>query len=157
MSNISRSRREEWSGPAHQQPASSLREEMNTLFDSFLNPHLVARERSIGWMPAMDVAETPTAVTIKIEVPGMKPEQVDIRLAANVLTVTGEKKEEIREDIKSWHRIERSHGAFSRSVVLPEGVDGEKVSATYDDGVLTIEVPKSEAAKPRQIKVTTKG
>ena len=140
-----------WSREAFTVP--TLRDEMNRLFDDFLTPSFATRDRIAEFAPPLDVAETPNSVTIKVEVPGIKPENVDIQLTGNVLTVTGEKKEERDENVKNWHRIERSYGAFSRSVLLPESIDAEKVSATYDNGVLSIEIAKSEAAKPRQIKV----
>ena len=133
-----------------------LRDEVNRLFENFFNPNTLA-VRDPAWhgnfVPALDISETATNVTVTAEIPGLKPEEVDINLTGNLLTLRGEKKEDSEEKGRNWHRLERSYGSFSRAIQLPEGVDPEKCKATYENGVLRIEVAKSEASRPRSIKV----
>ena len=140
------------------QQAPGLRDEMNRLFDSFFTPAPLGAERAwtTGWYPAVDVAETESAFLVTAEIPGMTAEDVKIDLTGNVLTLKGEKKEEKDEKGRNWHRVERCFGSFMRSVQLPETIDGERAKASYENGVLKIEVAKSPAARPRQIKVDVK-
>jgi HSP20 family protein len=104
-------------------------------------------------VPSLDLTETPTAVEIRVDVPGLKAEDIDIQLSNGVLTVSGQRKEEKEEKGKTFHRVERRHGAFSRSVTLPAAVAEDKVDAQYRDGVLTISLQKTEEAKSKKIKV----
>ena len=90
---------------------------------------------------------------IVAELPGVKPEDVKLSLENNLLTIRGEKKQEAEERNERVHRYERSYGTFERSFVLPSTVDGEKISADYQNGVLTVVVPKAERARPREIPV----
>jgi HSP20 family protein len=111
-----------------------------------------------GWfvgrtVPSIDVSETDAAVEAKVDLPGMKPDEIDIRLNANVLTVSGERKEEKEEKGKTYHRLERRAGTFSRSITLPCPVAEDEVAAEFHDGVLTITLPKTEQANARKIKV----
>lgn len=133
----------------------SLRDDMNRLFDSFLTPTtFFAGGREAGtWAPVVDVAETTDSVTVTAELPGIKPEDVTIDLTGNVLTLRGEKREEREEKGRNWHRAERSFGTFTRAVQLPETIDPEKAKARYEGGVLRIDIAKSEASKPRSIKI----
>jgi HSP20 family protein len=106
------------------------------------------------WMPPVDIYETDNhELVLKTELPGIKREDIDIRLENNLLTLRGERKRE--SDVKDdhYHRVERSYGSFSRSFTLPATVNTEKVSADFKDGVLTITLPTREEAKPRQIQV----
>ena len=105
------------------------------------------------WAPAVDILETEEAITLKADVPDVKIEDIDIRVENNTLTLRGHRKFDKDEKVKGWHRIERSYGEFVRSFALPNTVDTEKVSADYKNGVLTVALPKKEAAKPRQVKV----
>jgi HSP20 family protein len=105
------------------------------------------------WSPSVDVYETPDAVTLKADLPEVKVEDIDIRVENQTLTFRGERKFEKEEDVKGYHRIERSYGEFVRSFSVPSTVDTEKVQADYKNGVLTITLPKKEAARPRQVKV----
>lgn len=104
---------------------------------------------------SMDMAETDKTVEVRLDLPGVKPENVDIQLNAGTLTVRGERKEEEEEEDKerNYHRMERRYGSFSRSVTLPCLVREDEAAAAYKDGVLTITLPKSEEAKTRRIKV----
>jgi len=108
-----------------------------------------------AWYPAVDVFEDKDAVKIVAELPGVTPEDVKLSLENNLLTIRGEKKQEAEERNERVHRYERSYGAFERAFVLPSTVDGEKISAEYRDGVLTVTVPKAERARPREIPVRT--
>ncbi len=102
---------------------------------------------------ALDLYETDDAVKVEVEVPGMKPSEVDVTLTGNTLTIKGEreKKDEVKEE--NFHRREINYGAFSRSVVLPAGADTDKAEAKFQDGVLTITFPRLAEAKAKKIKV----
>jgi HSP20 family protein len=106
-----------------------------------------------SWSPAVDIYDKGGEVVIHAELPGMKKEDIDIRVENNILTIRGkrERKEEVKED--GYFRSERAYGAFSRSFSLPNTVDVKKIGAEYKDGVLTLSLPKAEEAKPRQIDV----
>jgi len=109
------------------------------------------------WAPAVDILETEDAITLKADVPDVNINDLDIRVENNTLTVKGHRKFEKNDNVKGWHRIERSYGEFVRSFALPNTVDTEKVAADYKNGVLSISLPKKEAAKPRQVKVAVNG
>jgi HSP20 family protein len=131
-----------------------LRDEVNRLFDSFFTP--AASPFAASWLPAIDIAETDTSFVVSAELPGMKAEDVDINLTNNILTLQGEKKEEKDETNRNWHRVERSFGSFRRTVQLPDGLDAEKTKATFENGVLKVELAKSSGAKPRTIHVESR-
>jgi HSP20 family protein len=105
------------------------------------------------WVPAVDILESEDAITLKADVPDVKIEDIDIRVENNTLTLKGHRKFEKDEKVKGFHRIERSYGEFVRTFALPSTVDSEKVAADYKNGVLSIALPRKEAAKPKQIKV----
>jgi HSP20 family protein len=92
-------------------------------------------------------------IVLRAELPGLKREEIDIRVENNTLTLRGERKRDAEVKQESYHRVERSYGSFSRSFSLPNTVSADKVSATFTDGVLTITLPLREEAKPRQIQV----
>jgi HSP20 family protein len=106
-----------------------------------------------AWTPVVDIFEEPESVRIVAEVPGVKPEDVQILVAGNVLTIQGTKEQVAEQKAEKVHRYERTYGSFERSFTLPATVDAEHIKATYDMGVLTLVLPKVEKAKPRQIKV----
>jgi HSP20 family protein len=106
-----------------------------------------------AWTPSCDVFEDKENLKIVLELPGVKPEDVKLSLENQVLTVRGEKKQVAEENSDRWHRYERSYGSFERTFTLPSTVDGERIQATVDHGVLTITLPKSEKSKPREIPV----
>ncbi|MGA7213432.1 MAG: Hsp20/alpha crystallin family protein [Terrimicrobiaceae bacterium] len=106
-----------------------------------------------GWVPPLDIFEDTERVTIQVELPGMKKEDFELSLQDGVLTISGERKfEEEKREGESFRR-ERLFGAFSRSVTLPSAVKAEEVKATYEDGVLTVTLPKAEEAMPKKIQV----
>jgi HSP20 family protein len=108
-------------------------------------------------MPALDVYEGKDKYVISVELPGVEPADVDISVEDSTLTIRGERKfyQEVDED--SFHRVERRYGAFSRSLALPQTANTDAIEASFDRGVLTIEVPKAEAAKPKKITVKATG
>jgi HSP20 family protein len=99
------------------------------------------------------VSESDKELIIKAEIPGMDKKDINITVSDGMLTIKGEKKHEKKEENEHYHRVERRYGAFSRTVRLPREVKAAKVDATYKDGVLSIKLPKSEAAKPKKIEV----
>jgi HSP20 family protein len=105
------------------------------------------------WMPSLDVSETKDNIVVKAEVPGMDAKDIDISLANDVLTAKGEKRQEKEEKDENYHRVERSYGAFSRSIRLPKDVQSNKIKANYKNGVLRITLPKSEDAKKKEVKI----
>jgi HSP20 family protein len=132
-------------------PLSSLSDQLNRFFD-LAYPSRAAE--SLGdWSPALDAFEDKDKYVVSLEVPGLKKEDINVVVHDGVLTVSGERKSE--KDVKEGtvHRTERYYGKFSRSVSLPAAVKADKVSASYKDGVLIVEVPKAEEAKPKSIEV----
>jgi len=109
------------------------------------------------WSPAVDILESEDSVTLKADLPDVKIEDIDIRVENNTLTLSGQRKFVKDENTKGFHRIERSFGEFTRTFAIPNSVNTEEVSADYNSGVLTIKLPKKEAAKPRQVKVAVQG
>ncbi len=105
------------------------------------------------WSPAVDLFNEEDRVLVKAEVPGIDKNDLDIRVENNVLTITGEKKREKEIKDESAYRMERCYGKFSRSFSLPTPVNGDKVKASYKDGILEIELPKADEVKPRKIKI----
>jgi HSP20 family protein len=105
------------------------------------------------WAPAVDILETEDAIVLKADIPDVNIDDIDIRVENNTMTLRGQRKFEKNQKVKGWHRVERSYGEFVRSFALPNTVDTEKVQADYKNGVLSVTLPKKEAAKPRQVKV----
>lgn len=106
-----------------------------------------------GWMPATDIRESEEAFTVVAELPGLDKKDVDVTLENNVLTLRGERTFENEDNQDNYHRVERTYGRFQRSFTLPNGIDAEKVSATFTNGLLTLTVPKAATARARTIKV----
>ena len=105
------------------------------------------------WAPTVDIYETEQELVVKADLPDIKPEELDIRVENNILTIRGERKFEKKVEEKNYLRVERSYGSFSRSFSLANTVKTEAIKAEYKNGVLTLTVPKREEAKPKQIKV----
>lgn len=106
------------------------------------------------FVPPMDVVESEHELQARLEIPGVSEDQIDIRVEDNMLTVAGEKQMEQVDERAGYRLVERRYGRFARSFTLPRGVDAGNVSATYDNGVLTVHLPKTEASKPRRVQVT---
>jgi HSP20 family protein len=108
---------------------------------------------STGFVPPVDVYEDEHQIVLKLEVPGVKPEDLEVQLENNTLTIRGERKLEKEENKENFQRVERRYGRFSRIFTLPTTVDSENVKAQYDSGVLKLELNKRAEAKPKQIKI----
>ena len=133
---------------------ATLQDRMNRLFrDSYNDAGQDESLTTSRFAPAVDVYEDEQQVTLKIEVPGIDEKDIDVRVENNTLTVQGERKIEKEEKEENYRRVERQYGSFTRTFTLPQTVDSEKVSASYEKGVLKITLPKKAEAKPKQIKV----
>jgi HSP20 family protein len=136
-------------------PFRSLQQEMDNLISSF------SRDWNGGALPAdfhphLDVSETDDAVQVRVDLPGIKPEEVNVEVRGNTLQITGERKEEKEEKGKTFHRVERRYGKFARSMTLPCAVQEDKVQAECNNGVLNITLPKSEKEKTHKVAVKGK-
>ena len=131
-----------------------IRNDMDYLWDSFFEDLPAVRNEWAGqWLPSLDVAETKNEFVVKAEIPGMDPKHIDISLSDNVLTIKGEKRHEQEEKDEGYHVVERSYGSFVRSIQLPGRVKGDKVKASYKDGVLRVALPKSEEVRRKEVKI----
>ena len=108
------------------------------------------------WTPAVDIYETENDLVVKADLPEVELKDIDVRVENQTLTIAGERKFEKQENVAGYHRIERSYGNFTRSFAVPNSFDTEKISASFSNGVLSVSLPKKEAAKPRQIKIEVK-
>jgi HSP20 family protein len=130
----------------------SLQDEMNRVFDRAFGQ--TTREQGMrGWAPALDIAERKDAYLVAVELPGVNPDDIDVTLENNLLTIQGERRQAQDSSEQRYHRIERAYGGFRRSVSLPSSVEADAIQASYDNGVLHLLVPKAEEAKPRRIAV----
>jgi HSP20 family protein len=135
----------------------SLREAMDRLFEeSFLRPGWFGLREGLTGMPPVDVYETEDQLVVKATVPGVKPEDIDVTITGDLLTIKGEFKAEEKTEKRNYLRQERRYGSFCRQVGLPAGVNTDKARATFEHGVLTLEMPKTEAAKTKSVKVVTR-
>ncbi len=105
------------------------------------------------WTPAVDIYETENDLVVKADLPDVDLKDIDVRVENQTLTIAGERKFEKQDNVAGYHRIERSYGNFTRSFAVPNSFDTDKISASFKNGVLSVSLPKKEAAKPRQIKV----
>lgn len=141
----------------------SLQGEMNRLFSDFFDTPAPAGKSNGGnggqrrWIPPMDLVETRDHFVLKADLPGMTETDVNVELENNVLTISGQRKTEHEERHEGYYRLERATGAFSRSLSLPEGIDAEAVEAAFDNGVLTVRIPKPAQVKPRKVKIGVGG
>ena len=132
-----------------------LRQEMDRVFDHFLEPRWDEFEPAGQWTPKVDMSETKDAVVVKAEIPGVEQKDINVSLQDQVLTIRGEKHRETDEKNEKYHRVERSWGAFTRAFRMSMAVAGDKVTATFRDGTLTITLPKAPEAKGTTIPVKT--
>ena len=116
-------------------------------------PRFFEESEGTKWIPAVDIVETEHDLTIKAELPGLDPKDIEARVEDSALYLKGERKFEKESKKENYHRIERSYGGFSRAFSIPAIVDEEKIRADYKDGILTIALPKKDQVKPKQIKI----
>ena len=138
---------------------SSLQSEMNRLFNTVFDAPPSGGQGAVlrRWVPAMDLVESGDQFVLRADLPGMSEEDIQIELEEGTLTVSGERKAEHEDSNEGFHRVERSFGSFSRSLTLPQGIDPEAVTASFDRGVLEIRIPKPEQRKPRKIAIGGQG
>ena len=132
-------------------PLFNLRRDIDRLWEEALG----ARDNGSTWMPAVDIRETSEDLSIDFELPGLKPEDVEITTENGVLTVRGEKRGERTEGAEGsrFHLVERTYGSFTRSFQLPQGVNEDKIAAEFDNGVLRVRVPKAALPQPKRIQI----
>ncbi len=135
----------------------AVRRAMDRLFDDDFLRARTWRPATLGAEPALDITTTPDELIVKASLPGWKPEDVEITLTGSTLVISGEMGEEARREEESWILNEIRRASFSRTIELPEGLVGDRATAAYENGVLTLRIPKAEEIKPRQIKITATG
>jgi len=130
----------------------SFRKNMDKLFDDFFfySPTSLFKNE---WEPRIDVEEDNKSIHVKAEIPGIEEKDLDVKVEDNILTISGEKKEEKKDETKNYIYSERKFGSFYRSISLPEGVKADNIKAAFNKGVLTIDIPKDEAKEPKKIKI----
>ncbi|HEY5386525.1 MAG TPA: Hsp20/alpha crystallin family protein [Thermoleophilia bacterium] len=129
---------------------TQVQNQFNRLVDQVWN------NRQESWLPAVDVFDTQEAVVLKAELAGMDPDDIQIEVEDNVLTIKGERTFKDEVDEERYYRVERRFGSFQRSLALPQGVKADEVAAVYEDGILTLTVPKAPEKKPQRIEVRAK-
>jgi HSP20 family protein len=132
---------------------SDLQREVDRIFDSFFSSGSPDGSRSAAWAPSMDLVETDTDFRLHLDVPGMTKEDLNISLQNNTLTVSGTRRDKSTDTDGNYVRVERSFGDFYRSFTLPKSVNPDEIEAAYDNGVLSIHIPKTEESKSRQIEI----
>src|SRR6201981_3096911 len=133
--------------------ATTLQEQINRVFGDVVGR--TSEESNLTpWAPEVDIYETENELVVKADLPDVNPQDLDIRVENNILTIRGERKFEAKAHEDNYLRIERAYGSFSRSFSLANSVNSDAIKADYHDGVLTLSVPKTEEAKPKQIKVS---
>ncbi len=132
---------------------AEIQSSINKIFDdSYVKKGKKSRDVSF-WEPAIDIVEKKDKYIIKAEFPGIPKDDIDINVSDNVLTIKGEKKQEVEEKDTNYYRSERVYGLFQRQLVLPPDVNAEKIKANYKNGVLAVEIPKGEKSKPKKIEI----
>ena len=135
---------------------NTIQNEMNRLFNTFFDGSTSSAGRGAGpprWLPAMDLIETADHYVLRADLPGLSDEDVSVQLEDSVLTISGERMAGHDNEREGYYRLERPFGAFSRSLTLPDGVDGDAVTAHFDRGVLEIKIAKPEQKKPRRVQI----
>jgi HSP20 family protein len=135
---------------------NTIQNEMNRLFNTFFDQP-AQTERGNGptrrWLPAMDIVETGDRYLLRADLPGLKEGDVNIQFEDKVLTISGERKSDYASQPQGYYRLECGYGSFTRSLTLPDGVDPDGISASFDAGVLEISIPKPEQKKPRSVQI----
>jgi len=134
-------------------PLSQFPERFEDLFSRFFGESDMELFGGGRWCPALDIAEKDDSVVVKVELPGLKAENIELSVDRNMLTVSGEKKDQTEENGENYYHVERRYGKFQRTISLPGEVNKDKIEANFRDGVLTITLPKAEEAKPKKIPV----
>jgi HSP20 family protein len=141
-------------------PLSALRSEIDRLFDSVVRDPWRALDWPLsgarGWAPAVDVAESDTEYTVRAELPGIDPKDLEVQITGNQLVLSGEKKESSEKKGKDFYQSESHYGTFRRVIPLPQNIDAEKVQAEHTHGVLIVRLPKEQSATPKRIQITPK-
>jgi HSP20 family protein len=135
---------------------NSLQQEMNRLFNTFFEAPAsggAAGGAARRWLPAMDLVETEDEYVLRADLPGVSEGDIELSLEDNVLTLSGERKADHEERGEGYYRVERATGSFSRSLTLPEGVDGDAITARFDKGVLEVRIPRPQQRKPRKLQI----
>lgn len=135
----------------------TLRRAVDRLFDDDVFHPRTWRTVSLGAEPALDITTTADDLVVKASLPGWRPDDVEITLTGSTLTISGETKDEARREDESWILNEIRRASFSRTLELPEGLIGDRATATYEHGILTLHIPKAEEVKPKQIRITVAG
>jgi HSP20 family protein len=133
---------------------STLHDQVNRLFNESVLRGQAQDSAITTWAPAVDIYETPNELVVKADLPDVNEKDIDIRVENNLLTIRGERKFESSVSEDNYLRVERTYGSFSRSFTLPNTVNAEAIHAEYKNGVLTVNLPKREESKPRQVKVS---
>jgi HSP20 family protein len=134
----------------------SIRSEMDRLWNKFLGETSFARRFREEWSPSVDISETKDKLVINAELPGLDSKDVNVSISGDFLTIKGEKKKEEEEKDEHHHYMERYYGSFQRSFQIPVNVKTDKIEATFDKGVLTVTLPKTEEAKKKEIEIKVK-
>ena len=134
----------------------NLHNQMERVFSDLFASHEdeTDMERT-SWMPTVDISETENGFEIRAELPGVSEKDVNVSVTDNLLTIKGEKHQQEETDGKNYHRVERRYGSFQRNFTLPRHIETDAIKAEFKDGVLTLSIPKPEAAKPTEIPITT--
>lgn len=132
---------------------SNLQERMNRAFEESLGRRRDEEIFTGTWAPPVDIYETKDLLVLKAELPGFLEEQIQLRFEDGILTMEGERKFEKKSGEENYHRVERSYGRFVRSFSLPATVDNDRISASFENGILTVELPKREEVRPKQIRI----
>ena len=130
--------------------------ELDQMMNQFFRTDVVEDPNTTSWLPAVDIVEQENEYLVHLELPGVDKNNVKINIANSVLTIKGEKQTEKDEQGKNYHHKERLYGSFQRSFTLPTTVKADKIEATYENGVLSVVIPKAEEAKPKEIEVQVK-
>jgi HSP20 family protein len=135
---------------------TSLRREMDDLWNRFFKDVPSIRQFEEEWAPSADITETKDDFIVKAELPGMEAKDVNVSITGNLLTIKGEKEKEAEDKDEHHHYVERYYGSFQRSFQLPANVKSDKIDASFDKGVLKITLPKTDEAKKKEIKINVK-
>jgi HSP20 family protein len=131
----------------------SLQSEVNRLFDTFFGGAPANGRGLRRWVPPMDLMETEDHLILRADLPGLDSEDVNIEVKDSVLTVSGEREAEHEEKTDGFHRVERAFGTFSRSMSLPSRIDADKITASFEKGVLEVRIPKPEERRPHRVEI----